>query len=521
MVIDTTKKITGVSSNGVNFQFSAEIDSNIQAENIKKDVTILGVTGTLEGGGGEYQRPSDWLTIPTLDTTKDEIYILNGVTVDGINMIFLKIRGSGTIDWGDGSTPETFSTGSSIATYSHHYNYSDINSNTWTEHNMSRQVLVHISGNRQAFNYFSLAVQYSYTNADGVTVNYSNSCSNDIYEIKANVNWCEVQCNDGNYYYNKKLEIFDWSGSIMLKSSMFSYCYSLQSIPQLNTTGVSGQQLSCCFNRCYSLKTVPLFDITATDVKEMFQYCYSLQSVPKFDLSRVTTMTRMFSYCKSLQNVPQFDTHSAQDINQMFQYCDTLQSIPQFDTRNARDMSQIFNQCFSLKDVPQLDMSSVSDASNMFAQCPMLQKVQLFNFNPTRTSALTLSNLTPSTTLTKQALVDLFNSLATNTGGYSRTIQIGSTLQGYLANCYVKDSGDYYTAIMPTQDTSIQSGKTYYTYDNNTDTYTQVTPDFSSGTFYYELRTATWNKYVICESTDTGAMLALDFARNIKGYTIS
>ena len=55
----------------------------------------------------------------------------------------------------------------------------------------------------------------------------------------------------------------------------------------------------------------------------------------------------------------------------------------------------------------------------------------------------------------------------------------------------------------------------------NTDTYTQATPDFSTDTFYYELRTATWNEYVICESTDTGAMLALDFARNIKGYTIS
>lgn len=34
------------------FEVTPSIDSNIQAENIKKDVTILGVTGTYEGSGG-------------------------------------------------------------------------------------------------------------------------------------------------------------------------------------------------------------------------------------------------------------------------------------------------------------------------------------------------------------------------------------------------------------------------------------------------------------------------------------
>lgn len=33
-------------------EVTAAIDSNIVAENIKKDVSILGVTGTYEGSGG-------------------------------------------------------------------------------------------------------------------------------------------------------------------------------------------------------------------------------------------------------------------------------------------------------------------------------------------------------------------------------------------------------------------------------------------------------------------------------------
>lgn len=39
-------------SNNKALEITSAIDSNIQAENIKKDVTILGVTGTYEGNGG-------------------------------------------------------------------------------------------------------------------------------------------------------------------------------------------------------------------------------------------------------------------------------------------------------------------------------------------------------------------------------------------------------------------------------------------------------------------------------------
>lgn len=46
---------------------TAEIDSNIVAENIKKDVTILGVTGTLEQGGAEA-------VLGTLNVTSNGTY---------------------------------------------------------------------------------------------------------------------------------------------------------------------------------------------------------------------------------------------------------------------------------------------------------------------------------------------------------------------------------------------------------------------------------------------------------------
>lgn len=466
----------------------------------------------------QYKRPSDWLAIPTLDTTKDEIYILNGVVDNGVNMVGFKITGTGTIDWGDGNT-ETF-TNASQTSYFHTYNYNDIASTSWTEHNKTRQVLVHISGNRGAITYFSLAVPYSYTNSDGVTVSLNINASSDIYEVKADVSSCEVYC--GGNTLKAKLESFDWSGNITNTSlgSMFYGCYSLQYVSQLNT--INATTAGSMFYQCRSLKVAPSINTSnVLSMSYMFSECYSLQTVPQYDTANVTNMEYMFSQCYSLQIVPQFNTKSVTTMNGMFLGCTVLLSLPQFNTKNVLYMYTMFADCRSLQFVPELDMTNISNMGMMFSGCYLLESFKAYNINPTRTSSIILSVLSDSTILTKQALVDLFNSVATNINGYSRTIMIGATLQGYLANCYVKDSGNYYTTIMPTSDTSIQSGKTYYTYDQNTNIYTQVTPDFSTDTFYYELVTASWNKYVICESSDTGAMLALDYVTNIKGYTIT
>ena len=454
-----------------------------------------------------YTRPSDWLTIPAFDTTKDEIYILNGVADGGMNMITFTISGTGTIDWGDGNS--TTFTSVSSQNYSHHYNYADINSNTWTEHNKARQVLVHISGTRGAITYFTTAVINRYTNADGVQVNYNNATANDIYEIRADVNSCEIGCSSNSRYANKNLEVFDWNGTITNSSalamfnncqslkyvprinasnitnvaSMFKYCYSLEKIPQLNmgnapsinnmfnTCGIhkipqldtsNVTDMSYAFQGCYSLETIPQLNTSkVTNMQSMFNNCYALQTIPQLNTKLVTNMSGMFSGSYSLQSISQLDTRSVTSMNSMFANCSTLQSIPQLNTSNVTNMSYMFNECSSLQLLPELDASNVTNIQTMFQSCFSLQKIKLYNLNPNYSSALTLS-INQCTMLTKQALVDLFNSVATNVNSYSRTIQLGSTLQGYLANVYVKDSGSAYTTILPTSDTSIQSGKTYY-----------------------------------------------------------
>ena len=81
------------------YQYAKVMDVNLTAENIKKDVTILGVTGTHEGGGGS----SGYATI-------NEIMQANGYTTGSQNITEDQIRGFKTM-LGDAVSPIEGETG--------------------------------------------------------------------------------------------------------------------------------------------------------------------------------------------------------------------------------------------------------------------------------------------------------------------------------------------------------------------------------------------------------------------------
>lgn len=498
----------------------ATIPTNKNIENLADAIASV-------QSGGEYQRPSDWLEIPTMDGTKDDIYILNGVSTNGINKLYFKVSGTGTIDWGDGNV-ESF-TGVTNKIFEHTFAYGDLSDNSFTTHNNTKQALVHIQGDRGAITLFSTdSIVYKYVNEAGTTINLNNSISTDVYQISANVQSCDVYCSSANGNHHQKMEIFDWAGTITTTDMryMFYLCRNLRSIPQLDTSSAIAS-MSNMFAQCSSLTTIPQLDTSnITSMDYMFQYCSSLKTIPQLDTSSVTNMTSMFQVCYSLQTIPQLDTSSVTNMSNMFYACSSLTTIPQLNTSNVTNMSSMFSSCYSLKSIPQLDASKATDMSSMSSNSYMLKTIKLYNAGASTQSSIFLGNLKDSTIMSKQDLVDLFNSLAINptneTTTYKRAIQLGATLQGYLAECYVKDSGQLYTAILPTSDTEVDSTKTYYTYNNASDTYTQFSgTTFDAGTQYYELKTATWNRYDICDSTDDVAVLALSWLTDTKGWTIS
>lgn len=83
----------------------------------------------------------------------------------------------------------------------------------------------------------------------------------------------------------------------------------------------------------------------------MFYDCYSLVSIPLLDTQNVTDMSNMFESCYSLVSIPQLDTQNVTDMSTMFRSCYSLVSIPQLDTQSVTRMNNMFSYCYSITHV--------------------------------------------------------------------------------------------------------------------------------------------------------------------------
>ena len=161
-------------------------------------------------------------------------------------------------------------------------------------------------------------------------------------------------------------------------SYMFSECYNITTIPQLNTSNVT--DMSNMFYNCNSLTTVSqLYTSKVTNMSNMFNNCYSLTTIPQLNTSNVTNMSNMFFNCNSLTTIPQLDTSNVTDMSSMFRECHSITSVPQLNTSNVTNMTDMFSECHSITSAPQLNTSNVTNTSYMFNNCKNLATVPQLN----------------------------------------------------------------------------------------------------------------------------------------------
>ena len=269
---------------------TSDIDSNIQSYNIKKDVTILGVTGNVIELNGEERA-----TTPTKDT---QIITpsanKNAITKMTVNPIpdeqiipsgEINISQNGTYDVTDKASakvkvPEK-QLGAKTITKNGTYNATDDNLDGYSQ----------------------------------VEVETSGVDINDYYDL--------TKKTSGDFRsYIKKIPMIDTSDYTNM-SSMFRDCKSLITIPQLDTSNV-------------------------TDMSYMFSGCRALTTIPQLDTSKVTNMTYMFYECKPLTTIPLLDTSNVTNMYYMFNGCTSLIEIPQLDTSSVTNITNIVYSCPSL-----------------------------------------------------------------------------------------------------------------------------------------------------------------------------
>jgi len=332
----------------------------------------------------DWQRPSDWIAIPSIAPGEQVFYGLIAVyNVIDSNKVAFTFAGNYTIDWGDGSALENVLSGVKAE---HSYTYASVSNPTsegW------RQALIKVIPTGVA-NITRVDLQQTPT---GIAVGKTTQFM-DIVMSVPNVTGASTNLviGTGTTVLHRVVERI-WIkeiGAINNMTTMFGSCASLQSVPLFNTVSVTN--MDRMFSGCNSLRTVPLFNtINVTNVigmQGMFTNCSSLQNVPLFDTSNVVGMGTMFSGCTSLQSVPLFDTTNVGTMQGMFSGCSSLQSVPLFNTASVTSMTQMFLNCTSLQSVPAFNTVNVSTLNSMFQGCGSLYQAEIIGTNVTNIATI-------------------------------------------------------------------------------------------------------------------------------------
>ena len=339
--------VTGVTS---------EIDSNITADNIKKDVTILGVTGTLESG-----------IIPT-----GTININANGTYDVTDKATAVVAVGGTDYRYKTGIPDTIGL-AAIGWTADDIGYYGANAPHYAWENDNYKV------SQKNIDLYNLddPKPSLYKNDPEVTFVPNKNMStyfggdNDFQDMKyiRSIPWYDTSNMTliSNMFYRcsslETIPLLDTSKATNM-GSMFVDCISLTSIPPLNTSNV--KDMGSMFDGS-GIKTIPLLDTSnVTNMRFMFQHCTNLETIPPLDTSKVENMQNMFTSCPSLKSIPPLNTSNAIYLDHMFFGCSSLRSIPLLDTSKTTSLNSMFYKCSSLETIPPLNTSNVTNMESMF-----------------------------------------------------------------------------------------------------------------------------------------------------------
>ena len=371
-----------VFSGGTVKAVTSAIDSNIQPENIKEGVSILGVAGTLSEGitpagtiainlNGTYDVTNYASAEVNVGDTPDYRYMKGTVDKAGLK----------AIGWTD----------EDILTYEQnippHYSWQN-DLYTVSEENKALYLLDDPKPSSYKDNpnvaFVPKKNMDSYFNDTwGVVMNYIKGIP--FYNNKVNGNG--VNGIFQNWYNLITIPQLDTSNMTDTRK-MFQACSSLISIPQLNTSKVTNMGNMFC--QCTSLTAIPQLDTSkVTDMSSMFETCSKLTTIPHLNTSNVIDMSNMFKQCSSLTTIPLLDTSKVIDMGDMFSECSKLTTIPPLDTSKATSMDYMFRSCSKLTSVPLLNTSNVTNMSNMFCGCSSLTTIpQLDTSNVTNMNSM-------------------------------------------------------------------------------------------------------------------------------------
>ena len=298
---------------------TSAIDSNIQPENIKAGISILGVFGTLSGG------TSNDFIVPT-----------------GMKFAL--------------STFTNFPT---------NVDFSFVTDMSQMFHSCSNLTTIPLLDTSKA------------TNMNSTFVDCSSLTTIPLLDTSKVTDMGSMFSGCGNLTTIPELN----TSKVTSMNNTFYGCYSLTTIPQIDTSSVTN--MGGMFSDCSQLTTVPQLNTSnVTDMYDMFGGCSQLTTIPLLNTSKVTNMGKMFSSCNSLTTIPQLDTSNVVSMYGMFMDCTNLTTIPQLDTSKVEYMDEMFSGCDNLTTIEGIDFSGLtSNLNNLFGYSSTMPNLTRFIVN--------------------------------------------------------------------------------------------------------------------------------------------
>lgn len=367
-----------------------------------------------------WQRPADWLPMPTITPGEQKHCMLFAVW-NGNNYVRLAPTGTAyTVDWGDGTAPENVASDVAV---DHNFAWSGYSAGTLTSLG-HRQAMVTITpqGAGQFLTFPMVTAKhasaaagtstglldYEWSSPTCAIPNFDHFNNNAqphryLQHVKA---WSACTIRGYNTWFYQTIALQSVEGleltSITTASQMFYNCTSLLTGPALSLASctTTANLFSSCsrmvstptydlgsvttaqgmYSSCVALRSVgPMNTGNCTNFASVFDSCGRLTSLPALDTTKATTLNTAFRSCSSLVTFPTLNTPANLGLNNTFQGCTSMVTAPAMDTSKVTDMTSVFSGCTSLTSVPLYDTSKVTTASQMFQNCSSLRTIPLLD----------------------------------------------------------------------------------------------------------------------------------------------
>ena len=367
------------------------ISPNIQPDNIKAGIEILGTVGNLEliDTSGFFEVP-DGNSVNILQSIK-QIPSLDVSIKTNMANAFSNCTGLEGIPQLDTSNATSmtgmFRNCRSISTIPN-MNTSKVTSMSYMFQNcINLNTIPHFDTS----NVTNMAYMFQYTNSLQVVPNLNTSKVNNMnytfyysnIETLPNLDTSNVTNMQGTFAGTKIISYPNLNTTKLYSTnSMFSYS-SIIHIPNFNLSNV--KVAHNMFNGCVNLDDVENLNISNLYMCEyMFGYCYNLKNVSFENCDNLGYVPSMFAYCNNLTTVSNLNLYGVYNAENMFRNCSNLVSLVNAYTETYRlnNAQRMFYGCESLVDIPQFNFTKVEYLSyigSMFYGCDNLSNNSLSN----------------------------------------------------------------------------------------------------------------------------------------------